>query len=122
MLTEIPNAQQPAGEPRRRCFTDAALELFVWYDEADRIVQFQLCYDRGPAEKALTWSRVHGAVHHRVDDGSRSGRYAAKGAPILAEHEPVDMAPLLALFREHGRKLEHDLFEFVQGRLEAASR
>ena len=113
MLKETLNAQQPAGEPRRRCFTDRDTDLYVWYDDAEQVMQFQFCYDKGPSEKAFTWSRAHGVDHHSVDDGSRSGGFTAKGAPILTGRTPLDEAPLIAMFREHGRKLEHDLYEFV---------
>ncbi len=121
MLTETRDAQQPAGEPRRRCFSDPDADLFVWYDDAGNVVQFQFCYDKGPDEKAFTWSAAHGVAHHAVDSGSQSGRYTVKGTPILAGREPLDLAPLLALFRVHGARLEHDLYEFVLARLEAAA-
>lgn len=117
MLTEIRNAQQPDGEPRRRCFSDADMDLYAWYDAAGSVVQFQLCYDKGPEEKAFTWSAAHGVVHHGVDDGSRSGRFTVKGSPILTHPQPLDVAPLIALFRAHGGKLEHDLYEFVSAHL-----
>lgn len=118
MLKEIRDAQQPAGEPRRRCFSDAETDLYVWYDDQDGIVQFQLCYDKGPDEKAFTWSARRGVVHHGVDDGSQSGRFTIKGTPILTGRQPLDVAPLLSLFRARGGKLEHDLYTFVLAHLE----
>ncbi|MBI1733083.1 MAG: hypothetical protein HYR49_10015 [Gammaproteobacteria bacterium] len=117
MLKETLNATQSPDEPRRRCFTDTESDLYVWYDDSGQVIQFQLCYDKGPAEKAFTWSLAQGVVHHGVDDGSRSGSFSAKGTPILTARQPLDMAPLVTLFREHGRKLEHDLYEFVLQRL-----
>lgn len=122
MLKETLNAQQPPGEPRRRCFTDADSDLYVWYDNADQVVQFQLCYDKGPTEKAFTWSRTHGEVHHGVDDGSQSGRFTLKGTPILTGRAPLKLAPLIKFFRAHGRKLEHDLYMFVLQRLNEAAK
>jgi hypothetical protein len=122
MLKETLNAQQPPGEPRRRCFTDRDCDLYVWYDDDEEVVQFQLCYDKGPEEKAFTWSRDHGVVQHGVDDGSQSGRFTVKGTPILTGREPVAISPLPRFFREHGRKLEHDLYKFVLARLKDAAR
>jgi hypothetical protein len=121
MLKETRNAQQPPGEPRRRCFTDADSDLYVWYDDIDEVVQFQLCYDKGPTEKAFTWSKTYGVVHHGVDDGSRSGSFSFKGTPILTSPEPLDVEPVIRLFRQHGQKLEHDLYEFVLRRLEESA-
>ena len=57
MLQEITNIRQIEGEPRRRWFADAAVDLYVWYDDADNIIQFQICYDKGPGEQALTWKK-----------------------------------------------------------------
>jgi hypothetical protein len=113
MLKETLNALQPPGESRRRCFTDRDTDLYVWYDDSDQVLQFQFCYDKGPDEKAFTWSGVHGISHHSVDDGARGGGFTAKGTPILTGRTALDVAPLIALFRDHGRKLEHDLYEFV---------
>lgn len=121
MLKEIRDARQPAGEPRRRCFSDADTDLYVWYDADGAIAQFQLCYDKGPDEKAFTWSAPHGVVHHGVDDGSMSGRFTMKGTPILTGPQPLDVAPLRALFQARGAKLEHDLYAFVLAHLEQAA-
>ncbi len=121
MLKETLNAQQPPDEPRRRCFTDRDCDLYVWYDDDGQVVQFQLCYDKGPEEKAFTWSRDHGVVQHGVDDGSQTGRFTIKGTPILTGRNSAALSPLPGLFREHGGKLEHDLFEFVLGHLNEAA-
>ena len=54
MLAEVEHVRQRAGEPRRRWFASDDLDLIVWLDEADRFVGFQLCYDKGRSERALT--------------------------------------------------------------------
>ena len=89
-------------------------------DDAEQVVQFQLCYDKGPTEKAFTWSRARGVVHHGVDDGSGSGRFTLKATPILTGPTPLNLDPLITFFRDHGRKLEHDLYEFVLGQMNEA--
>ena len=48
MLTEIPNVKQLADEPIRRWFSSPTLDLFIWYDDNDKTIQFQICYDKGP--------------------------------------------------------------------------
>lgn len=121
MLKETLNAQQPPDEPRRRCFTDRDSDLYVWYDDTDQVIQFQFCYNKGPEERAFTWSHAHGVVHHGVDDGSRSGGFAFKGTPILTGRTPLDMTPMIAMFRERGRKLEHDLYVFMLEKMDKAT-
>jgi len=116
MLKEITNVRQIEGEPLRRWFSDPQLDLFVWYDEHGDILRFQLCYDKGAGERALTWCRDNGFSHHGVDDGE-GGIYEMKGTPILVADGVPDSVRIAGLFREHGRKLEHDLYEFVFARI-----
>jgi hypothetical protein len=112
MLREITNVKQIEGEPRRRWFSDPALDLFVWYDDDANIIKFQLCYDKGFNEHALTWSQVAGYAHHGVDDGE-SGIYQMKSSPILVPDGVVDTENVTGLFTDLGQKIDHDIFEFV---------
>lgn len=116
MLREITSVAADQAEPRRRWFSDKAIELYVWYDDRDEIIQFQMCYDKGPAEKAITWTRDKGFAQHAVDDGE-SGVFHMKGSPILAERSHTDIAHALKLLIRHGGKLEHDLYRFLTGKL-----
>jgi hypothetical protein len=40
---------------RRRWFHDEYFDLFVWEDEAQAVVRFELCYGQGASERALVW-------------------------------------------------------------------
>ena len=81
-LVEISNVRQSASEPRRRWFVSDDLDLVVWCDESGGPNGFQLCYDKGRAERALTWEPVGGFSHMLVDDGDGvGGKY--KAIPIL---------------------------------------
>jgi len=116
MLREITNSKQAEGEPRRRWFTGEQMDLYVWY-EGDEVVQFQICYDKGPGEQALTWRHDVGLSHHAVDDGE-GGVFRMKSSPILKQSSRFDRDRVCALFTDAGRKLEHDLFSFIASRLE----
>ena len=116
MLKEVTNVRQIEGEPFRRWFSDPQLDLFVWYDEQDEILRFQLCYDKGAGERALIWCRDNGFSHHGVDDGE-GGIYEMKSTPILVADGVADTARIDAQFNERGQKLEHDLYEFVSTRI-----
>lgn len=71
MLKEL-RATQVSGELRRRWFADEHFDLIVWFAEDDTVDGFQLCYNLGHAEHALTWDRSSGYRHDRVDDGESS--------------------------------------------------
>jgi hypothetical protein len=116
MLKEVTATQQLPGEPRRRWFASEALDLYVWYDAADNVLQFQLCFDKGPGERALTWDRERGFSHHAVDDGENRV-FQMKSTAILTGAAPADLRKVRRLFEQHGQKLEHDLFLFIGAQL-----
>lgn len=72
MLREIIAVKQHDGVFLRRWFNDEVFDLFVWYDLQRCIIGFQLCYDKGWRECALTWLDGRGYSHDRVDSGERS--------------------------------------------------
>jgi len=43
MLREIAHVKQVSGEPRCRWFQDDQFDLFIWQDERQNIVEFELC-------------------------------------------------------------------------------
>lgn len=112
LLQEIRDITQIEGEPRRRWFTDPVLDIYVWFDDEDDVIQFQICYDKGPGEQALTWRRGEGIVHHSVDDGE-SGIYRMKSTPVITGNTGYDPARIAGLIRQHGGTLEHYLYEFI---------
>ncbi|MBI2993900.1 MAG: hypothetical protein HYY48_06965 [Gammaproteobacteria bacterium] len=119
-MKEVHTAKQPIGEPRRRWFESPQLDLYVWYGGEDEVIQFQICYNKGPGEQALTWSRDGGLSHHAVDDGE--GRvFHMKSTPVLSASTEFDSAELRALFEDVARKLEHDLYEFIIHQLARSS-
>ena len=119
MLTEVTETRQVEGEPRRRWFTDPAIDLYVWYDAANRIIRFQICYDKGPEEKALDWNAGEGFSHAGVDDGE-SGELRMKSTPILTGRTEPDRDAVLGLFAAAAGKLEYDLHEFIMDKLKGS--
>jgi hypothetical protein len=65
MLREAPSKER-AADGNRRWFADDFFELMVWYDERSNAEGFQLCYDRGRRERALTWTKANGLRHDVV--------------------------------------------------------
>jgi len=63
--------------------------LFLWQDDAGALCRFQLCYDLGHDEHALTWIRdTSETTHHSVDDGEEPGEYGASPILCAARHAP----------------------------------
>ena len=55
MLREIKEVSQKSGEPDRRWYSSAGMDLFVWTNQDEEVVSYQLTYDKPHNEKALTW-------------------------------------------------------------------
>jgi hypothetical protein len=119
MLIEVTNTREIEGEPRRRWFWDHAVDLYVWYDDAGEVVQFQICYDKGPNEKALNWNRGTGLSHRGVDDGE-SGVFRMKSTPILTGRSELDLVAVRRVFEPAAGRLEYDLHEFILQKLEGS--
>jgi hypothetical protein len=115
MLRELKRVRQVRGEPRRRWFSSSDCDLIVWYEES-RTVGFQICYDKGRAEKALTWKAPGSYTHMGVDDGEgRPARY--KATPILVADGHFDARKVTDLFRRESGEVPADLVEFIAAKL-----
>ncbi|MEY2878560.1 MAG: hypothetical protein RLZZ15_940 [Verrucomicrobiota bacterium] len=69
MLVEFRNVKQESGPGSRRWFESDGFELVVWHDAAGAVSGFQICYDFGTGEHALTWRSGQGFEHAEVDSG-----------------------------------------------------
>ena len=118
MLKEIVPTRQIPGEPRRVWFIDDEMDLIVWFGEADHIIGFQLCDDKGSNEHALTWFDAKGFSFERVDDGEgRPGH--PKMAPVLMPDGSPDINRLLSRFSHKAGKVPKYLRNFVIAKLRA---
>ena len=77
MFREISGVKQIPGELCRRWVFCESMDLFVWTNDSDEIVSYQLSYNKPHPEKALSWSLEKGFTHDDVDDGSRPGHNPA---------------------------------------------
>lgn len=126
MLREIADVKQIPGEPKRRWFSDEVFDLIVWENPAGGIAGFQLCYDKGADQRALTWFPESGLRICAVDNGEgRPGK--PKGVPILvcecdATGQPVcygrSSAAVAKRFRRASRQLAPEIVRFILRRLE----
>jgi hypothetical protein len=115
-LIEFANVRQIPGEPRRRWFTCEDLELVVWCDESGGPIGFQLCYNNGGSEYALTCSPDCGFSHKIVDDGEQ-GPGKHKATPILVADAPASASLISERFAQVSAGLPVQIAEFVGKKL-----
>lgn len=117
LLSEVTTVRQIPGERRRRWFCSKELDLIIWLDDSGSPASFQLCYDKGPAERALTWTPDLGFAHTAVDDGETDVGFRYKATPILVADGYFDAEQVLEMFLEASRDLPAELVDFVAGTL-----
>ncbi len=115
MLREYP-ANQVAGESRRRWFSDDDWDVIVWQDESNRVVGFQLCYDRTRDEHALTWRQGRGFTHQKVDAGEDDAQHY-KQSPILIADGKFDPQIIAKTFVEKSAKMDPAVADFIRDKL-----
>ena len=114
---EVLRPRQVPGEPPRRWFSSSDLDLIVWCDAAGAPVAFQLCYDKGRDERALTWEPSTGLIYSAVDDGEASPGMRYKATPVLEPDAAVDLGRLAARFVADSDGVPADIVDFVSARL-----
>ena len=114
MLVEKKDVRQIPGEGERRWFTDNYFDLIVWYEET-QVIGFQLCYDKGGLERALTWHRPHRFLHTRIDDGESP--FAFKMSPVLVQDGVFDPGRVSEKFRRASAGIDPRVAALVLERL-----
>ncbi len=119
MLKEFRNVRQEPAAGHRRWFDDDVMpfEVIVWYGAADAIEGFQICYNFGAGEHALTWRQNVGFAHSAVDSGSRG--VFGNLTPILIPDGKVPWSELAQRFESCSASLEPELRELVGQHLKA---
>lgn len=88
------------------------MDLTVWVDGGGGITGFELCYDKGHAERAVRWDREGGFLHQKVDDGENRG-YDYKETPILVPDGRFAVKKISRLFHDNSRDIDSALADFV---------
>ncbi|MBI4624167.1 MAG: hypothetical protein HY736_13250 [Verrucomicrobia bacterium] len=102
VLREIKSVKQERGTGWRRWFESDGLDLVVWLDGSGKVTGFQLCYDFGQGEQALTWREGTGFAHSNVDAGDETP--LKNRTPILVP--PEGGVPWSRLEREFDARSE----------------
>jgi hypothetical protein len=114
-LREIPGVRQHAGEPRRRWFSCASTDLYVWEDEQGCFVSFELCYDKPHDEHALRCHLAIGFDHSRIDDGEKSP--GKNHTPIIVPDGRFDLMEIALKFEAAAAGIDSQVYRFVLGKL-----
>jgi hypothetical protein len=122
MLYEIDGVKGYPNEPKRRWFFDHDLDLTVWFDEDEKIVGFQICYDKPADPHAFTWWAESGYQHHKIDDGERLGTLARKGIPVLMLDGVFEKERIAELFRQKSTDIDSRISFFVYNKIVQFSR
>ena len=109
--------RQPEGDLPRRWFASSRCDLIVWTREDNATVGFQFCYDKGAAERALTWFEDRGFSHMRVDSGGTSLSHG-RGTPLLVTDGAIDAGRILELFRAECQFVPAEYVELISAKLE----
>jgi hypothetical protein len=118
-VQEVLRTRQVPGEPLRRWFSSSELDLIVWYDAGEAPIAFQLCYDKGRRERALTWEPATGLIQSAVDDGEFNVGIRYKATPVLEPDGPLDIPRVAERFEAASPGLPPDIADFVSARLRA---
>ena len=111
-LREMKGISQNEKNVTRRWFTDDEFwDLYLWYDNDDSLIGFQLCYDRDSGEKALTWKRTEGFLHQSVNPSFLKTNRG--GTPLLYADGYFDNENIFRRFREDSGNLDPEIAAFI---------
>ena len=115
MLREILSSRKRINGQARRWFASKKFDLFVFFNKENRLVEFQLCYDKLNNENVIAWSEKSGYTHALIDAGrNTSGR---SSSPIFIANGCCDIGKLKKSFIEASLNLDDSLFEQIYKKL-----
>jgi len=110
MLGNAP-IRQVAGDLPRRWMADDYFDLYVWYQEDGPIYGFQLAYDKGGHERAITW-RFDGSITHSLVDTGED-KPTANRTPVLRPGGIPPWAEIQDQFEQRSIQLDPEIRELV---------
>ena len=114
-MREIKNVKQEGSGGRRRWFESDGLELVVWSDVSGQVTGFQICYDLGRGEHALTWRPGGGFAHASIDAGDDTP--LKNQSPVLTPEGDAPWQEIARVFDEQSESLDVGLRQLVRDKL-----
>ncbi len=115
MLREILSSRKIINGQSRRWFTNEMFDLFIFFNNENMLVQFQLCYDKQDNEHVISWSERSGYAHNRIDTGRDIPGRA--GSPLFVSNGSCDIETLKKAFIESSLNLDNSLFDQIYRKL-----
>ncbi len=116
MLLELKEEiiNQPEKSVCRRIFVDDKdlMDLYVWYDNQNNIIGFQLCYET--RSKAVTWKPGYKLLHENIKDGNRGGY---RGNLQLVPDGILNREKLAIEFKNLSGNIDRNISELVYQKL-----
>ncbi len=119
MLKEIKNISQIPGDKKRKLFSDSFFDLFVFFEDNNEIVEFQLSYNKKDSEKIIIWSKENGFSHQSVDVGDHPGKI--KRTPIVIPDGVFNKSLVLDKFIKESKNIDKEIVDFVTEKLSSYS-
>ena len=115
MLREISSTQQSHQNKLKRWFTDADMDLFIWFRNQVPVC-FQLSYNKQQQEHSVSWHIESGFTHNLVKPGNRPSKY--RMSFIHSPECEFDVATTAQNFlRASQESIEVPLADFIFARL-----
>ena len=115
MLREIISGRKKTNGQIRLWYVDDKLDLFVFLNENNVLMQFQLCYNKQDNEHVISWSNKFGYAHNRIDTGRNTPGRA--GSPLFVPNGSCDIDEVKTNFLNSSLNLDITLFEQVYRKL-----
>jgi len=107
-VREITRIRQSDPELKKRWFTNANLDFFIWTKRSsNQLHSFHLAYDKDKVEQIAVWNRTEGLSFHTVDDGHWPGKHP--GTPILITNSDNGTPKLLSLLQSELTSIDSEL-------------
>ena len=112
MLKEYSHLQKNNESSSRRWFSDDDFDLMLYEDNDKSILKFELCYDKGHGEHAISWRKSGSYSHYSVDDGEGvSGQF--KMTPILVADGVFEWERIANHFLNASEIIDKEIADFV---------
>ncbi|MDM8567807.1 hypothetical protein QUF74_19435 [Candidatus Halobeggiatoa sp. HSG11] len=116
MLIEF-NISQNEKNKKKYWFQDEYFDLFVWFGiDSNKILNFQLCYDRLKIEKVISWDFEKGFAHYHVDDGEYSPH--KNMSPVFIQEGKFEYDEAIPKFIESSSQIDKKISKFIIEKLD----
>lgn len=99
------------NEPRKRWFTNKVSDLFIWLNDDNEILSYQLTYNKPAKEKAMIWRKNSKVIHQKVDDGANTLGHPM--TPIIIDDTSFDPESVSDLIGNDTGELETWIADFI---------